>query len=167
MFNYDTAIPIGVTSFEKQDNRNGFKIAHDYGTLSDEMIGVGGAKGSHTVGDSLLDTSDWVDFFDLGYKNEHGFIYETAIPLANLGIDKDYIEKNGIGAMQILTYGTSGMDCLPYDTTMQDNADVEYSYDPSTSHEKEDIDEMFQTYLDILKPGNTVLIDDQEVENGG
>lgn len=142
MFNYDTAIPIGVTSFEKQDNRNGFKIAHDYGTLSDEMIGVGGPKGSHTVGDSLLDTSDWVDFFDLGYKNEHGFIYETAIPLANLGIDKDYIEKNGIGAMQILTYGTSGMDCLPYDTTMQDNADVEYSYDPSTSHEKEDIDEI-------------------------
>lgn len=142
MFNYDTAIPIGVTSFEKQDNRNGFKIAHDYGTLSDKMIGVGGAKGSHTVGDSLLETSNWVDFFDLGYKNEHGFIYETAIPLANLGIDKDYIEKNGIGAMQILTYGTSGMDCLPYDTTMQDNADVEYSYDPSTSHEKEDIDEI-------------------------
>ena len=140
MFNYDTAIPIGVTSFEKQDNQNGFKIAHDYGTLSDTMIGVGGAKGSHTVGDSLKDTSNWVDFFDLGYKKEHGFIYEVAVPLKNLGIDKTYIEQNGIGAMQILTYGTSGMDCLPYDSTMQDNADVPYSYDPSTSHEKEDVD---------------------------
>ncbi len=140
MFNYDTAIPIGVTSFEKQDNQNGFKIAHDYGTLSDKMIGVGGAKGSHTVGDSLSETSNWVDFYDLGYKKEHGFIYETAIPLKNLGIDKNYIETKGIGAMQILTYGTSGMDCLPYDATMQDNADVEYSYDPSTSHEKEDVD---------------------------
>lgn len=140
MFNYDTAIPIGVTSYEKQDNRNGFKIAHDYGTLSTEMYGVGGAKGSHTLGDSLDSNSNWVDFFDLGYKNNHGFIYEVAIPLKNLGIDKSYIETNGIGAMQLLTYGTSGMDCLPYDATMQDNADVEYSYDPSTSHEKEDVD---------------------------
>ena len=142
MFNYDTAIPIGVTSFEKQDNRNGFKIAHDYGTLSENIYGVGGAKGSHTVGDSLLDTSDWVDFFDLGYKQEHGFIYEVAVPLSTLGITKQHLESNGIGVMQILTYGTSGMDCLPYDKTMQDNADVEYSYDPSTSHEKEDIDDI-------------------------
>jgi alpha-amylase len=140
MFNYDTAIPIGVTSFEKQDNRNGFKIAHDYGTLSDSMIGVGGAKGSHKTGDSFSDSSNWVDFFDLGYKKEHGFIYEVAVPLSNLGIDKNYIEQNGIGAMQILTYGTSGMDCLPYDASMQDTADVPYSYDPSTSHEKEDVD---------------------------
>ena len=140
MFDYDTAVPIGVTSFEKQDNRNGFKIAHDYGTLSDTLIGVGGAKGSHKVGDSLLPTSNWVDFYDLGYKKDHGFIYEVAIPFSTLGITKDYIENNGIGAMQILTYGTSGMDCLPYDSTMQDNADVEYSYDPSTSHEKEDVD---------------------------
>lgn len=142
MFNYDTAIPIGVTSYEKQDNQNGFKIAHDYGTLSDKLIGVGGVKGSHTVGDSLKETSNWVDFFDLGYQKDHGFIYEVAIPLKNLGIDKNYIETKGIGAMQILTYGTSGMDCLPYDATMQDNADVEYSYDPSTSHEKEDVDDI-------------------------
>ena len=140
MFDYDTAIPIGVTSFEKQDNRNGFKIAHDNGTLSENMFGVGGAKGSHTIGDSFSDDSNWVDFFDLGYKKNHGFIYETAIPLKNLGIDKNYIETKGIGAMQILTYGTSGMDCLPYDPTMQDNADVEYGPDPSTSHEKEDVD---------------------------
>ena len=140
MFNYDTRIPIGVTSFEKQDNQNGFKIAHDYGTLSNTMYGVGGAKGSHTIGDSLSPNSNWVDFFDLGYQNNYGFIYEVAVPLDKLGIDKNYIETNGIGAMQILTYGTSGMDCLPYDASMQDNANVEYSYDPSTSHEKEDVD---------------------------
>ncbi len=140
LFNYDTAIPIGVTSYEKQDNQNGFKIAHDYGALSPNLYGVGGAKGSHTVGDSLSENSNWVDFYDLGYQKSHGFIYEVAIPLSTLGIDKDYIETKGIGAMQILTYGTSGMDSLPYDTSMQDNADVEYSYDPSTSHEKEDED---------------------------
>ena len=32
------------------------------------------------------------------------------------------------------------MDTLPHDPSMLDNANVEYSYDPSTSHEKEDID---------------------------
>ena len=42
--------------------------------------------------------------------------------------------------MQILTYGTSGMDTLPHDPSMLDQANLEYSYDPSTSHEKEDID---------------------------
>ncbi len=140
MFNYDTAIPIGVTSFEKQDNQNGFKIAHGNGTLSDSIIGVKQPKGSNKVGETFEEDSNWVDFRDSGYKDEYGFIYETAIPLKNLGIDKSYLETNGIGVMQILTYGTSGMDCLPYDPTMQDNANVEYSYDPSTSHEKEDID---------------------------
>ena len=42
--------------------------------------------------------------------------------------------------MQILTYGTSGMDTLPHDPSMLNEANIEYSYDPSTSHEKEDID---------------------------
>ena len=140
MFNYNTAIPIGVTSFEKQDNQNGFKIAHDYGTLSEKIIGVKQPKGGNVMGETFKSSSNWVDFRDFGYKDSYGFIFEVAVPLNTLGIDKDYIETNGIGAMQILTYGTSGMDCLPYDPTMQDNANVEYSYDPSTSHEKEDID---------------------------
>ncbi|MDD6848617.1 MAG: starch-binding protein, partial [Oscillospiraceae bacterium] len=140
MFNYDTAIPIGVTSFDKQDNKNGFKIAHGNGTLSDSIIGVKQPKGGNKLGETFEEDSNWVDFRDYGYKDEYGFIYETAIPLKNLGIDKSYLETNGIGVMQILTYGTSGMDCLPYDPTMQDNANIEYSYDPSTSHEKEDID---------------------------
>ena len=140
MFNYDTRVPIGVRSYQAQDNQNGFKIKFNNGTLSDTLYGVNGAKGSRTLGDNTNSGSDWVDFYDLGYKNSYGYIYEVAIPLSTLGIDKDYIETNGIGAMQILTYGTSGMDTLPHDPSMLDNANVEYSYDASTSHEKEDID---------------------------
>lgn len=140
LFNYDTAIPIGVTSYEKQDNRNGFKIAFDFGTLSDSIIGVKESKGSNKIGETFKSSSNWVNFKVFGYEDEHGFIYEVAVPYNTLGIDKEYIENKGIGVMQILTYGTSGMDCLPYDATMQDNANVEYSYDPSTSHEKEDVD---------------------------
>lgn len=142
LFNYDTKTPIGVTSYEKQDNQNGFQIKYANGTLSDTLYGVNGAKGSRTLGDNTDSNSEWVDFFDLGYKDSYDFIYEVAVPLSVLGIDSTYIEENGIGVMQILTYGTSGMDTLPHDPSMLDNADVEYSYDPSTSHEKEDDDDI-------------------------
>lgn len=140
MFNYDTRIPIGVTSFEKQDNQNGFKIKYANGTKSNTLYGVNGAKGTRVLGDNTDPNSNWVDFFDLGYKSSYGYVYEVAIPLSTLGIDKNYIETKGIGAMQILTYGTSGMDTLPHDPSMLDSANVAYSYDPSTSHEKEDVD---------------------------
>lgn len=140
MFNYDLRVPIGVRSFQAQDNQNGFKIKYANGTASDTLFGINSPKGSRVLGDNTDSNSNWADFFDLGYKDSYGFIYEVAIPFSTLGIDKEYIETNGIGAMQILTYGTSGMDTLPHDPSMLDNADVEYSYDPSTSHEKEDID---------------------------
>ena len=140
MFNYDTRVPIGVRSFEAQDNQNGFKIKYANGTLSNTMYGIRGAKGTRVLGDNTDSGSNWVDFYDLGYKKSYGYIYEVAIPLEHLGIDKEYIETKGIGAMQILTYGTSGMDTLPHDPSMLDKANVAYSYDPSTSKEKEDID---------------------------
>lgn len=140
MFNYDTRIPIGVTSFQAQDNKNGFKIKYANGTKSTSLFGINAPKGSRVSGDNLDMNSNWVDFFDVGYKSSYGFVYEIAVPLNTLGIDRSYIETQGIGAMQILTYGTSGMDTLPHDPSMLDQANVEYSYDPSTSHEKEDID---------------------------
>lgn len=140
LFNYDTKVPIGVRSFQAQDNQNGFKIKYANGTASDTIYGINAKKGSRVMGDNTDLNSNWVDFFDLGYKDTYGYIYEVAIPFSTLGIDKSYIETNGIGAMQILTYGTSGMDTLPHDPSMLDNANVEYSYDPSTSHEKEDVD---------------------------
>lgn len=140
MFNYDTRIPIGVTSFQAQDNKNGFKIKYANGTKSTSIFGINAPKGSRVLGDNLDMNSNWVDFFDEGYKNSYGYVYEIAVPLNTLGIDRSYIETQGIGAMQILTYGTSGMDTLPHDPSMLDQANLEYSYDPSTSHEKEDID---------------------------
>ena len=66
--------------------------------------------------------------------------YEVSISLAKLGITRDDIETKGIGVLKVSTFGTSGMDCLPYDASMTDNADKPYSKDPSTSMEKEDED---------------------------
>lgn len=140
MFNYDTRVTIGVKSYQAQDNQNGFKIKFDNGTKSETLYGINAPKGSRILGDNNDPSSNWVDFFDLGYKKSYGYIYEVAVPLSILGIDKEYIENNGIGAMHILTYGTSGMDTLPHDPSMLDQANKKYSYDSSTSHEKEDVD---------------------------
>ncbi len=140
-FNYSESINIGrPNNYAGTPNNNNFKIAWDYGTLSKEIIGINGFGGSREIGDTYTDNSEWIDFFDAGYKNDAGFIYEIAIPMEHLGIDKTYIEENGIGAMLISTYGTSAMNTLPHDPTVLDNADQEYSFDPSTSHEKEDAD---------------------------
>ena len=62
-----------------------------------------------------------------------------------------YIESNGIGVMFVLSDGGSGMDCLPWDATMVDNADKPYSKDESTSAEKEDEDVINASFARIGK----------------
>ena len=41
--------------------------------------------------------------------------YEVSISLEKLGITKADIESRGVGVLKVSTFGTSGMDCLPYD----------------------------------------------------
>ncbi len=142
-FNYTESVNIGrPTNDPGVKNRNGFEIAFDYGTLSEEIIGLNGYGGSRTVGDTYSENSQWIDFFDEGYDTDDGFIYEIKVPMEHLGIDKNYIESNGIGAMLVTTFGTSPMNTLPHDPSCLDNANKEYSYEPSTSHEKEDADKI-------------------------
>ena len=87
------------------------------------------------------DSSNWIDFYSAtGHNKNLDMTYEMKIPLAKLRITKDHIKKNGIGIIKVSTFGTSGMDSLPYDKSMSDNADQPYSKDSSTSKEKEDED---------------------------
>ena len=142
-FNYSESVNIGRPNNNPGVlNRNGFEIAWDYGTLSEEIIGINGYGGSREIGDTYSDSSQWIDFLDEGYDNDDGFIYEIKVPLEHLGIDRSYIESKGIGAMLVTTFGTSPMNTLPHDPSCLDNADKEYSYEPSTSHEKEDADKI-------------------------
>ena len=104
-----------------------------------------GLNNSDSPADVSSDSADWVDYKTYkGSKGTHDTkydsFYEIKIPLATLGITKDYITKNGIGAMLVATRGESALDCIPYDLSMVDNATGGYSADPSTSMEKEDID---------------------------
>lgn len=84
--------------------------------------------------------------------------YEMSVPLEKLGISASDIETNGIGIMKISTFGTSGMDSLPYDPSMSDNADKAYSQQEPNSQEKEDEDSITVPLARIgkaLSGGNT------------
>ena len=96
-------------------------------------------EGATDVSD-IYDTSKYVDAKSKGHDTTFDSFYEINIPLKTLGIDKAYLEENGVGVMQIATRGTSGIDCLPRDPSMMDNATGDCAVDPSTSHEKDDAD---------------------------
>ena len=109
-------------------------------TLSGKLMGINKAGGNNgrVAGDSVDATL--TDFYTKGHKASMDMFYEVSIPLKNLDISASDIETNGIGILKVSTYGLSGMDCLPYDLSMSDNAAKPYSMDASTSAEKEDAD---------------------------
>ena len=97
------------------------------------------------------DKSDWIDFYELGHDSKLDMFYEMSVPLEKLGISASDIETNGIGIMKISTFGTSGMDSLPYDPSMSDNADKAYSQQEPNSQEKEDEDSITVPFARIGK----------------
>ena len=104
-----------------------------------------GLNSSEDSSDVSSDDADWVDYKTFkGSKGVHDTtfdsFYEIKIPLKTLGITKDYLTDNGIGAMLVATRGESGLDCIPYDLSMVDNVKGDYGADSSTSAEKDDID---------------------------
>lgn len=86
-----------------------------------------------------MTTYTYVDYKASGKKMT---AYQVTVPLKTIGIDKSYIETVGISVGAFSTYGASAMDCLPWDECMIDCAAESYSSDPSSSKEKEDIDEI-------------------------
>ena len=105
--------------------------------INSEIWGLNGSEDPMDVCDN---NADWVDFKTLKHDTKYDSFYEVKIPFAALGITKDQLTKNGIGAMVVASRGESGLDCVPFDLCMLDNATGEYSSDPSTSAEKDDKD---------------------------
>ena len=125
----------------KKGAESGINIEWGNGkTLSGKLMGLtkAGTDNKRVAGDAVDATL--TDFYTAGHKASMDMFYEISIPLKNLDISAADIEANGIGIMKVSTFGTSGMDCLPYDLSMSDNAAKPYSADPSSSAEKEDED---------------------------
>ena len=111
--------------------------------VSEKCYGIDKAYGRYNnrfPGDVTDPAADWIDFYQTNHKKTLDYFYEVSIPFTVLGIDRDYLENTGITVMHIQTFGTSAMNTLPVDLSTYDNANVPYSKESSTSHEKEDED---------------------------
>ncbi|MDO4748144.1 MAG: starch-binding protein [Eubacteriales bacterium] len=136
------------------------------GSISTNLYGVDKGHGhwnNRVPGDTLDDSSKWVDFYAAGsgHKKSLDMFYEMSIPLDLLGTSASELTANGIGLMKISTYGTSAMNTLPADPSTWDNAAEEYSKDPSSSHEKEDTDHITVPLARIgklLEGGDTPVV---------
>lgn len=133
----------------------GIVVKYGMGILSKTIKGIKecyGESQNRLVGDMTKGTSTYVDFNTLGHESsKYDFHYEISIPLAKLGVTAAEVASKGLGVMLVSTFGTSGMDSLPYDTSMSDNADQPYSRDPSTTKEKEDDDNITVPFAYIGK----------------
>ncbi len=85
------------------------------------------------------------------HSTEYDSFFQITIPMSALGIDREWLEANGIGARIVATRGESGIDCIPFDPAMVDNVFDSYGADKSTSHEKDDIDEITYALANIGK----------------
>ncbi|WP_196001369.1 hypothetical protein [Clostridium sp. 1001271B_151109_B4] len=142
-FNYDTAV-----GFKEA----GVSFKYDNGFLGNTMLGIKDNGWAGYTPDDLYDSaSNWVNMLDEGHDTKQDTMYSMTIPLESLGIDRDYIQNNGIGVMHISTFGQSGIASLPHDKSMLDVATEEYGPDSSTSAEKEDYDVITESLARIGK----------------
>ncbi|MBU5462054.1 dockerin type I domain-containing protein [Lachnoclostridium sp. MSJ-17] len=121
---------------------------------------IWGLNNSDSPDDVFSDSSDWVDYKT--YKGSKGVhdtkydsFYEIKIPFSALGITASQLTSNGIGAMTLCGRGESALDCCPFDPSMIDNVKGDYGNDPSTSHEKDDLDALTVPLASIGKGGVT------------
>ena len=144
----------------KTFSANGIEYKMAEGNVCDSIIGLNYSK---DTSDIYSNDADWVDYKTFvgssgTHNTKYDSFYEIKIPLSTLGIDSSYIENYGIGAMVVATRGESGLDCIPFDDTMLDNATGSYGSDASTSHEKDDEDVITSSFARIGNLGGSTPV---------
>ena len=150
----------GLNKVEMLDaSTSKIKMKFGKGILSKEVRGIDKAYGSYNgrvVGDVSNDSAAWVNFNTKGHNSaDYDFFYELSIPLSELGITKSDVTSNGVGVLLVGTMGLSGLDCLPYDTAMNDNANLpDTKSQENNSYEKSDADFITTKFAYIGKAGS-------------
>ena len=116
----------------------GIEVESADGCLPKTIMGVKDNKGDVQASYSM--DSAWIDFNTTTHDNKYDTFYEVKIPFKALGITASDVENNGVGVMQLIGRGESGMDCIPHDPSMLDNTMGDYAAQPTNSHEKDDTD---------------------------
>ena len=142
IYHYDESLGAFPTETSDKYAESGITLKFSNGIIDTQVFGLKECgSDNRRVSMDYDESSNWIDFYkDTNHNKNLDMTYEMRIPLAKLGINKEHIKKNGIGIIKVSTFGTSGMDSLPYDKSMSDNAHLPYSGDSSTSKEKEDED---------------------------
>ncbi len=154
----------GLNAVEIYDRTtSGIKMKYGLGIVSDKVYGIDKGYGSNNgrvVGDMCSDSSAWVEFNSKGHSSSTmDFFYEMSIPYSELGITKSDVTSNGVGAMVISTFGLSGMDSLPYDLSMNDNADQPDTQSQEiNTFEKSDEDHITAAFARIGAQGDSPII---------
>lgn len=140
----------GNTSYDaaycKNFSSNGITYAMGETFLGNQLLYLNGPQAPADVYRAastwinLCDPASWTGVVQKEHDTKYDSFYEMKIPFATLGIDKNYLLTNGIGAMMIATRGESGIDCVPHDPSMLNNVYGDYIHDASTSAEKSDSD---------------------------
>lgn len=133
---------------------SGISVKYGLGIKSTSVIGINGAYGANNnrvLGDMCNESAAWVDFNTKGHSSSTmDFHYEVSIPYKTLGITASDVKSRGLGVMLIATMGASGMDCLPYDVAMNDNANLpDTASQENNSYEKSDADEITAAFARV------------------
>ena len=140
----------------------GIEFNYGLGILSSKVNGIDKAYGewnNRVVGDMCNESAAWVDFNTLGHSSSTmDFHYEMAIPYETLGTTAAKVKANGLGVMVVATMGKSGMDCLPYDLSMNDQADLGDAEGSQefNSFEKSDKDHITARYASVAVNGGGI-----------
>ncbi len=158
--------PVEETSYAK----SGIQFDYGMGILSTDVTGINKGYGSYNgrvVGDVCNESAEWVEFNSLGHNSAAmDFHYEMAIPFEALGVTAAEVKASGLGVMLISTMGKSGMDCLPYDLSMNDNADLPDTQSQEfNSYEKSDEDHIQAAFARVGAEGD--ITPDELVLNFG
>ena len=136
-----TATEDGSTNYETNCQKFtalGIEVESADGCLPKTIMGVKDNKGDVQASYSM--SSEWIDFNTTTHDNKYDTFYEVKVPFSALGITASDVENNGVGVMQLIGRGESGMDCIPHDPSMLDNTMGDYAAQPTNSHEKDDTD---------------------------
>ncbi len=160
----------GLDVVEEYNSKTaGVTFKYGLGILSSKVMGINGAYGTYNgrVPGDMTTGATYIDFNAKNHKTSTmDFHYEMSIPLATLGTTASKVANNGLGVMVVATMGKSGMDCLPYDLAMNDNADqADTSSQEFNSLEKSDEDEISAKFATI-GGGDTPPVEDVELNFG-
>ena len=117
IYHYDESLGAFPTETKDKYAESGITLKFSNGILDTQVFGLKECgSDNRKVSMDYSESSNWIDFYSQTNHNKNlDMTYEMKIPLAKLGIDKEHIKKNGIGIIKVSTFGTSGMDSLPYD----------------------------------------------------